>query len=136
MAAPCDVPEAAPYEALKFGGMLLCMALSSQEVCHLVDEIHRVVRPGGILVYSVRTTMDAHHGAGRYHGDDLWESGGFVVRFFDRALIEPLVGRRFDILAVADHEEGELPRRLWAVTVRPPSRTNPTNRPERGLAAG
>ena len=101
-----------------FAHMLLCMALTSTELLHLVDEIHRVVRPGGIVAYSVRTTADAHHGTGRYRGDGLWEHGGFVVRFFDRSLVDNLARARFDILTVTDHEEGDLPRRLWAVTMR------------------
>jgi hypothetical protein len=30
---------------------------------------------------------DPHYGAGIDRGDDMFEVGGFIVRFFDRALI-------------------------------------------------
>jgi hypothetical protein len=37
-----------------FAHMLLCMALSTQEIHALVSEIRRVLRPGGTFVYTVR----------------------------------------------------------------------------------
>jgi SAM-dependent methyltransferase len=97
--------------------MLFCMALTTVEIERLTAEVRRVLRPGGLLIYTVRTTADAHYGAGIDRGDDRWETGGFIVHFFDRALIDRLaVG--FEILAVANYEEGRLPRRLAAVTMR------------------
>jgi SAM-dependent methyltransferase len=93
------------------------MALTTVEIERLTAEVHRVLRPGGLLVYTVRTTADAHYGAGIDRGDDRWETGGFIVHFFDRALIDRLAAG-FEILAVASYEEGRLPRRLAAVTMR------------------
>ncbi|MDP4510528.1 hypothetical protein [Nonomuraea turcica] len=40
-----------------FAHMLLCMALSTQEITALVGEVERV---GGTFVYTVRHTGDAH----------------------------------------------------------------------------
>jgi hypothetical protein len=68
-------------------------------------------------VYSVRTTSDAHYRAGVDHGDDRWEMGGFVVHFFDRALVERLTDG-WELVEVVEREEGKLPRRLYAVTMR------------------
>lgn len=65
-----------------FAHMLLCMALSTQEIHALVAEVRRVLRPGGVFVYTVRHTGDAHFQAGTGHGDDIWEHGGFAVHFF------------------------------------------------------
>ena len=59
--------------------MLLCMALSTNEIRALVGEIARVLRPGGTFVYTVRHTGDAHYGAGTGHGDDIYEHGGVAV---------------------------------------------------------
>jgi SAM-dependent methyltransferase len=73
-----------------FAHMLLCMALSTKEIHTVVDEVCRVLRPGGIFVYTVRHTGDAHYGAGTPHGDDIFEHGGFAVHFFDRALVDAL----------------------------------------------
>ncbi|MFF1682272.1 class I SAM-dependent methyltransferase [Streptomyces sp. NPDC058256] len=98
-----------------FAHMLLCMALSSEEIHALVGEVRRVLRPGGTFVYTVRHISDAHYGTGIAHGDDIFEHGGFAVHFFDRALVDVLAeGWRLD--EVHAFEEGELPRRLWQVT--------------------
>ncbi|CAM03982.1 methyltransferase family protein [Saccharopolyspora erythraea NRRL 2338] len=98
-----------------FAHMLLCMALSTEEIHALVGEIHRVLRPGGVLVYTVRHTGDAHHGTGVAHGDDIFEHDGFAVHFFPRGLVDSLAdGWTLD--EVHAFEEGDLPRRLWRVT--------------------
>ncbi|MFI5527025.1 methyltransferase domain-containing protein [Kitasatospora sp. NPDC051853] len=98
-----------------FAHMLLCMALSTEEIGALVAEVRRVLRPGGVLVYTVRHTGDAHYGAGIGHGDDIWEHGGFAVHYFSRALVDALAeGWHLD--EVHAFEEGGLPRRLWRVT--------------------
>jgi SAM-dependent methyltransferase len=100
-----------------YSHMLLCMALTTPELDRLVVELHRVVRPGGLVVYTVRTTEDAQYGAGIAHGDDMYEHGGFVVHFFDRALIDRLADG-FTLVDVTEFSEGELPRRLARVTMR------------------
>ncbi|NUT35297.1 MAG: class I SAM-dependent methyltransferase [Hamadaea sp.] len=102
-----------------FAHMLLCMALSTQEIVTLVAEVERVLRPGGAFVYTVRHTGDAHYGSGIAHGDDIFEHGGFAVHFFDRALVDRLAAG-WQLADVHTFTEGELPRRLWRVTqVRP-----------------
>ncbi|NUP16689.1 MAG: class I SAM-dependent methyltransferase [Streptomyces sp.] len=102
-----------------FAHMLLCMALSTQEIITLVAEVARVLRPGGTFVYTVRHTGDAHYGSGTAHGDDIFEHGGFAVHFFDRALVDRLAAG-WQLRQVHDFTEGELPRRLWRITqVRP-----------------
>lgn len=107
-------PAAASVDAV-FAHMLLCMALSTEEIHALVAEVRRVLRPGGVFVYTVRHTGDAHYGAGIGHGDDTWEHGGFAVHFFSRELVEAL-GAGWRSVDVHPFEEGELPRRLWRIT--------------------
>ncbi|MCZ4124049.1 class I SAM-dependent methyltransferase [Streptomyces sp. H39-S7] len=98
-----------------FAHMLLCMALSTQEIHVVVGEVRRVLRSGGVFVYTVRHTGDAHYRTGIAHGDDVYEHGGFAVHFFPRALVDALAnGWAMD--EVHPFEEGDLPRRLWRVT--------------------
>ncbi|GGJ27061.1 class I SAM-dependent methyltransferase [Streptomyces brasiliensis] len=111
--APLPLPDAS-VDAV-FAHMLLCMALSTAEIHTLVGEVRRVLRPGGVFVYTVRHTGDAHYGTGIAHGDDIHEHGGFAVHFFPRRLVDELaVG--WDLVDVHAFEEGELPRRLWRIT--------------------
>jgi SAM-dependent methyltransferase len=109
-----------------YSHMLLCMALTTPELERLVAELHRVLRPGGLVVYTVRTTDDAHYGAGIAHGDDMYEHGGFVVHFFDRELVGHLASG-FELLDVAEFTEGDLPRRLVRVTMRRTEQPHPTS---------
>ncbi|MEU1403372.1 class I SAM-dependent methyltransferase [Streptomyces sp. NPDC005728] len=110
---PLPLPDAS-VDAV-FAHMLLCMALSTQEIHALACEIRRVLRPGGTLVYTVRHTGDTHYGTGTAHGDDIYEHGGFAVHFFPRQLVDSLAdGWTLD--EVHAFEEGDLPRRLWRVT--------------------
>jgi len=118
---PADVRQHLPTEDASFDAcyshMLFNMALTTSELEVLMAEVKRVVRPGGLVVYTVRNTSDSHFGAGIDHGDGMFEMDGFIVHFFDRALIERLAGG-FDVLDIAEYEEGRLPRRLFAVTMR------------------
>jgi len=116
-----DVRQPLPFADSAFDAcyshMLFNMALSTTELECLAAEVHRVLRPGGMCVYTVRHTGDAHYGAGRSLGDDLYENGGFVVHFFDQPLVERLASG-FDLEDIIAFEEGELPRRLWLVSKR------------------
>ncbi|MER6984815.1 class I SAM-dependent methyltransferase, partial [Streptomyces carpinensis] len=98
-----------------YAHMLLCMALTTEEIHALVGEVRRVLRPGGTFVYTVRHTGDAHYRAGAGHGDDIWEHGGFAVHFFPRGLVDRLA-EGWRLHEVHPFEEGDLPRRLWRVT--------------------
>ncbi|MEU8652711.1 methyltransferase domain-containing protein [Streptomyces sp. NPDC048737] len=51
---PLPLPDAS-VDAV-FAHMLLCMALSTGELHALVAEVRRVLRPGGVFVYTVRHT--------------------------------------------------------------------------------
>ncbi|WP_232376625.1 aminotransferase class V-fold PLP-dependent enzyme [Amycolatopsis aidingensis] len=110
---PLPLPDAS-VDAV-FAHMLLCMALTTEEIHAAVAEIARVLVPGGVLVYTARHTGDAHYGSGIAHGDNIFEHGGFAVHFFDRNLVDTLADG-WHLGEVHAFEEGELPRRLWRVT--------------------
>ena len=103
-----------------YSHMLLCMALTSSEIGFLSKEIRRVLKPGGLNVYTVRNTTDPHYRTGIHRGEDMWEiGGGFIVHFFSREKVERLA-KGYEIVAIEEFEEGEVLKRLFAVTLRKP----------------
>ncbi len=116
-----DVREPLPFPDESFDAcyshMLFCMALTTPELEGLSKEVRRVLRPGGLCVFTVRTTDDAHYGAGIDRDDDMFEVGGFIVHFFGRSLVEHLT-TGYELLDLTEFEEGDLPRRLFRVTMR------------------
>lgn len=118
-----DVFEPLPYGDAVFDGcyshMLLCMSLDERELARLIGEIGRVLRPGGLCIYTARTTDDPDCGRGRSLGEGRYELDGFGVHFFGPHLIE-LLAADFEVLEVERFEEGALPRRLVRVTMRKP----------------
>ena len=99
-----------------FSHMLYCMALSNQELKYLNREIHRILKPKGINIYTVRHTGDGDYKNGDYIGEDLYENEGFIVHFFSEEKIKNL-SRGFDILKIEKFEEGKFPRKLFKVTL-------------------
>lgn len=97
--------------------MLYCMALTTIELEHLSQEVWRVLKPGGLNVYTVRDTGDAHYGRGIHRSEDMYEVGGFIVHFFTREKIDRLA-TGYEVIAIDAFEEGGLPRKLLRVTLR------------------
>lgn len=77
-----------------YSHMLFNMALTTPELEQLATEVRRVLRPGGLHVYTVRHTGDAHYGTGISHGNGMYENGGFIVHFFDGDLVNRLAAVR------------------------------------------
>lgn len=101
-----------------YSHMLYCMALTTSELEFLSNEIRRVLKPAGLNLYTVRNTADAYYRTGIHRGEDLWEiDGGFIVHFFSREKVEQLA-EGYEIVAIETFEEGELHKKLYAVTLR------------------
>ena len=116
-----DVRNPLPFTDKKFGGcfshMLYCMALTTKELKFLSDEIHRVLKNGGVNIYTVRHTGDGDYKNGIHRGEDLYESGGFIVHFFSKEKVKQL-SNGFDIVNIENFEEGKFPRKLFRVTLK------------------
>ena len=96
--------------------MLYCMALSSFDLDNLNSEICRILKPGGINIYTVRHTEDGDYKRGVHRGEDLYENEGFIVHFFSEIKIKSL-SEGFKILKIEKFEEGSFPRKLFKVTL-------------------
>ncbi|MDI9559150.1 MAG: class I SAM-dependent methyltransferase [Pseudomonadota bacterium] len=122
MAFQHDVRHHLPFDDDFFEGcyshMLYCMALTTSELEFLSKEILRVLKPGGLNIYTVRNTTDAHFQTGINRGENMWEiGGGFIVHFFSKEKIEHLA-KGYEIVNVEEFEEGDLPKKLFLVTLR------------------
>ncbi|HEY3276215.1 MAG TPA: class I SAM-dependent methyltransferase [Syntrophorhabdaceae bacterium] len=117
-----DVRRPLPFDDNSFDGcyshMLYCMALTTAELEFLSEEILRVLKPGGLNIYTVRHTLDPHYRTGIDRGDDMWEiGGGFIVHFFSRETIAHLA-KGYEIVEVEEFEETDLPKKLFLVTLK------------------
>ena len=116
-----DVRERFPFAAETFDAcyshMLYCMALSTSELEFLSAQVHRVLKPGGLNVYTVRHKGDAHYGQGIHRGEDMYEMGGYIVHFFDEEKVKRLA-TGYEIVTIERFEEGRLPRKLFMVTLK------------------
>ena len=83
-----DIRKKLPFEDNSvdacFSHMLYCMALVSSELESLNNEIYRILKPGGINIYTVRHTEDGDYKNGIHRGEDLYENDGFIVHFFSK----------------------------------------------------
>jgi SAM-dependent methyltransferase len=116
-----DVRQRLPFEDESldacYAHMLFCMALTTAELEFLSNEVRRVLKPGGICIYTVRHTSDPHYGTGIHRGEDMYEVGGFIVHFFSREKVEHLA-KGYEVVEIAEFEEGQLPRKLFCVTMK------------------
>lgn len=117
-----DVREPLPFQNDTFDAcfshMLYCMALTTDELEFLSREIKRVLKPGGLNIYTARNSRDAQYGTGTHRGEDMYEiAGGFIVHFFDEEKVRQLA-EEYESFEVEEFEEGELPRKLYLVTMR------------------
>ena len=97
-----------------FSHMLYCMALSNYELENLNNEICRILKPGGINIYTVRHIEDGDYKNGIHVGEDLYENDGFIIHFFSKDKVNQL-SKGFRILDIEKFEEGKFPRKLILV---------------------
>lgn len=134
MAQLHDIRQPLPFRDGFFDGcfshMLYCMAITTAELEFLSQEIRRILKPGGLNIYTVRHTGDAHYQTGIHRGEDLWEMGGFIVHFFSREKVEHLA-KGYEMVTLEEFEEGDLPRKLFFVAQRKSGETTENRRAQR-----
>ena len=113
-----DVREKLPFEDNSveacFSHMLYCMALVNNDLENLNQEIHRILKPKGINIYTVRHTNDGDFKKGIHRGEDLYENDGFIVHFFSKDKVKSLL-KGFENISIDEFEEGGFPRKLYFV---------------------
>jgi len=113
-----DVRKKLPFEDNSIEGcfshMLYCMALSNSDLENLNNEIYRILKSGGINIYTARHTDDGDYKNGIHRGEDLYENDGFIVHFFSKEKVNQL-SKGFEVLDIEKFEEGKFPRKLFLV---------------------
>ena len=113
-----DVRKKFPFESNSvegcFSHMLYCMALSNADLENLNNEICRILKPGGINIYTVRHIGDGDYKNGIHRGEDLYENDGFIVHFFSEDKVNHL-SKGFKVDKIEKFEEGKFPRKLFLV---------------------
>ena len=113
-----DVREKLPFENNSieacYSHMLYCMALKTSDLKKLNNEILRILKPGGINIYTVRHTNDGDFQNGIHRGEDLYENDGFIVHYFSEEKVNSLLNG-FKNISLEKFEEGTFPRKLFFV---------------------
>ena len=94
--------------------MLYCMALTIDDLQKLNSEILRILKPGGINIYTVRHTNDGDFERGIHRGEDLYENDGIIVHYFSKEKVNFLLNG-FKNISLEKFEEGAFPRKLFFV---------------------
>ena len=113
-----DIRKKLPFEDNSieacYSHMLYCMALSNHDLKNLNNEILRILKPGGINIYTVRHIKDGDYKNGLPIGEDLYENDGFIVHYFSKEKINSLL-KGFTNTSLENFEEGSFPRKLFYV---------------------
>ena len=113
-----DVREKLPFKDNSidacYSHMLYCMALTTKELEKLNNEIHRILKPKGLNIYTVRHTNDGDYKNGKHIGEDLYENDGFIVHYFSEEKVNSLLNG-FKNITLEKFEEGTFPRKLFFI---------------------
>lgn len=105
-----------------YSHMLFTMELWEKEIQFILDECRRVLKPGGLNLYSVRNDHDPHFGKGPHKGEDMWQNPiGFVVHYFPEEKVRRLAGG-YEIVHIEEFDDPAPPftKKLYEVLLRRP----------------
>jgi SAM-dependent methyltransferase len=89
-----DIAAGLPFGDGRFGGVYSHLALHyfrDDVTRKIFAEIGRVLRPGGLLVFSVKSTDDPYYGDGEQLDEHIFSRKGHVRHFFDDGYVKDLL---------------------------------------------
>lgn len=117
---PLPFPDAT-FDAI-YSHMFFTMEFTEEEISRMLADCLRVLRPGGLNIYSVRNDHDPHYGKFTPRGKDMWENPlGFVVHFFTEEKVRRLASG-YDLVSIREFEDPSppMPKKLYEVVLRKP----------------
>ena len=121
-----DARQGLPFDDGSFDGcfshMFFTMQFPEKQLTFIFSEVLRVLRPGGLNVYSVRNVNDPHFGKGKHFGEDMWQNPlGFVVHFFSEDKVRRLAAG-YDVLWIKEFDDPSPPftKKLFEVALQKP----------------
>ena len=85
----CDVSEGIPFDNSYFDAvyshMFFNMTFKDDQLRYLFVEVNRVLKNGGLNLFSVRSDNDAMHRKGVEVEKNIYDINGFQIRFFTRS---------------------------------------------------
>ena len=100
-----------------FSHMLYCMAFTFEQLQFISKELLRVLKPGGLNIFTVRNHNDGDYKNGKFIDTNLYQNDGFIVHFFSLDIIKKL-STGFEIISINEFEEGNFPRKLYLTIMK------------------
>jgi SAM-dependent methyltransferase len=117
---PLPFPDGS-FDAI-YSHMFFTMEFTEEEVSMMLDDCRRVLRPGGLNIFSVRNDHDPHYGKFEPRGKDMWKNPmGFIVHFFTEEKLRQL-SRGYELLWIKEFEDRSPPftKKLYEVVLQKP----------------
>lgn len=92
--AVVDASQSLPYENQQFDCVYAQLSIHyfNDDVTHLLfSEIHRILKPGGIVAVMMNTTKDAEYDESKLNAEGLLDVNGLMKRYFSIESLAPFV---------------------------------------------
>jgi SAM-dependent methyltransferase len=107
-----DIRDPLPYNTEQFDFIISDLSLhyfSEKDTFVILGEIHRVLKPNGIMLARLNSIKDKNHGAqqGKEIEKNFYEHNGLKKRFFTEETIRYFFKRNFNIINIEEERSGK-----------------------------